>query len=98
MTVQIIAIRLQLNLNGDEPADWYNYAHVLITRDSLGNNRFDDADSNPFTETPEEKQVIPGDANDDNIFVLGENVGEDQDDHDPATVSFFDLSLGKTRR
>lgn len=90
-----ILLRLQLNFDGENPADWYNYAHVLITRDSLGNNRFDDADSAPFNETEEERLVIPGGPDDDNIFSRGENQGEDQDDHDPAGILFFDLSLEK---
>ena len=90
-----ILLQLTLNLDGENPEDWYNYAHVLISRDSLGNNRFDDADSNPFTETEEERQVIPGGPNDDNILSMGVNADDDQDDHDPAGILFFDLSLEK---
>jgi len=91
-----IRLQLRLELDGTMDSDWYNYAHVLIIRDSLGVNRFDEADSRPFNETPEERLVIPGDSNDDNIFTLGENFGEDQDDHDPATIAFYDLSLTKS--
>ncbi len=93
-----IMIRLQLELDGTDISDWYNYAHVWVATDTVGNNRFDDADSNPFMTTELELSVIPGSPEDDNIFSPGKavNPAVEEDDHDVANVSYFDLSLTKT--
>lgn len=82
---------------GDSRKDWFNYAHIVTIRDTLNNNRFDDADSFPINIGSGELNVEPGSAADDNIFVLGPpNVGNDEDDHDPAGFEVFDLALSKT--
>jgi uncharacterized repeat protein (TIGR01451 family) len=93
-----IMIRLQLELDGTDISDWYNYAHVWVATDTVGNNRFDDADSNPFMTTELELSVIPGSPEDDNIFSPGKSVNPavEEDDHDVANISYFDLSLTKT--
>jgi uncharacterized repeat protein (TIGR01451 family) len=72
---------------------WINYAQLVQLRDATG-NRDDDADSFP-SDTPEENSVKPGDPDDDNIFALGTNFQQDQDDHDPAGPDIFDLALRK---
>jgi uncharacterized repeat protein (TIGR01451 family) len=90
-----VNIRMLYLPNGNEPKDYFNYAHIYISQDTLNNNRFDDADSNPFIETAAERSVEPNDPDDDNIFALGLNFDEDQDDHDPAGFNFFDLELTK---
>ncbi|MFT4535447.1 MAG: putative repeat protein (TIGR01451 family) [Saprospiraceae bacterium] len=93
-----IIIRLQLELDGTDISDWYNYAHIFVATDTVGNNRFDDADSNPFMPTAREFAVIPGSPNDNNIFSPGKSVipAVEEDDHDVGNISFFDLALTKT--
>ena len=92
-----IFIKLNLELDGTEISDWYNYAHVWVATDTVGNNRFDDADSNPFITSDLEFAVIPGSANDNNIFSMGKSVTPqiEEDDHDVANVDYFDLALTK---
>lgn len=46
-----------------------------------------DADSNPASDNSNERKVIPGDVNDDNIFGGGPLVNEDEDDHDVAGLN-----------
>ena len=68
--------------------DWNNYAEVMMS-DALG---FDgnviskpqDDDSTPGSDSPDERSVLPGDPDDDNIFGDSKNAGEDEDDHDPS--------------
>lgn len=93
-----ITIRLTLELDGQDISDWYNYAHIWVATDTIGNSRFDDADSNPFTPTAAEFAVIPDSPNDNNIFSPGKSAmpAVEEDDHDVANVSFFDLALTKT--
>lgn len=92
-----IMIKLTLELDGTDISDWYNYAHVWVATDTVGNNRFDDADSNPFMTTPLEFAVIPGSSADNNIFSAGKSVIPqiEEDDHDVANVEYFDLALTK---
>jgi len=44
----------------------------------------EDDDSTPGSDTPDERDVEPGDEDDDNIFGDGKNENEDEDDHDPS--------------
>lgn len=92
-----IFIKLDLELDGTDISDWYNYAHVWVASDTVGNNRFDDADSNPFTTTSLEFNVIPGSSADDDIFSPGKSVTPqvEEDDHDVANIEYFDLALTK---
>lgn len=79
--------------------DYYNYAEIILAQDTtnnFNNNRFDDADSFVGTNNAQERSVIPGGPDDDNIFGDGFD-GEDNDDHDVAGVIFYDLALDKTR-
>ena len=46
-------------------------------------------DTNENNDNP----VLPGDPDDNNIFGLGPNANEDEDDHDPAAPVIIDLSL-----
>ncbi|MEE9439120.1 MAG: hypothetical protein V3V14_08985, partial [Saprospiraceae bacterium] len=93
-----IITKLTLEFDGENITDWYNYAHIFVATDTIGNNRFDDADSNPFTTTDLEFAVIPGSDADNNIFSAGKSLNPriEEDDHDVAAISFFDLSLSKT--
>ncbi len=90
-------IFIQLKLQtGDSRKDWINYAHIINVQDTLGNNRFDDADSFPILNETE-TTIEPGSAADNNIFVLGpSNQNRDEDDHDPAGFEVLDLALNKT--
>ena len=66
--------------------------------DHDGNDLTDpeDADSNPGSDAPHERDVEPGDPDDDNIDGDYKNAGEDEDDHDPADVIVgYDLALRK---
>ncbi len=92
-----IFIKLNLELDATDISDWYNYAHVWVATDTVGNNRFDDADSNPFMPTNLEFAVVPGSPDDDNIFSMGKSVTPqiEEDDHDVANVDYFDLTLTK---
>jgi uncharacterized repeat protein (TIGR01451 family) len=92
-----IFIKLNLELDATDISDWYNFAHIWVATDTVGNNRFDDADSNPFTTIAKEFAVIPGSPQDDNIFSPGKSVtpNVEEDDHDVANIDFFDLALSK---
>lgn len=84
-------------LQSDGRRDWFNYTSIVLVQDTVGNFRFDDADSFISTGNPAEFSIEPGDPADNNIFVLGPpNVGLDEDDHDPAGFRVFDLALTKT--
>jgi len=92
-----IFIKLNLELDGTDISDWYNYAHIWIATDTVGNNRFDDADSNPFNTTAREFAVVPGSPEDNDVNSLGKSITPqiEEDDHDVANVDFFDLALTK---
>ncbi len=77
--------------------DWVNYFEVTEIFNQAGVNISDkDIDSQLGSNTPEERSVELGDANDNNIFTRGVAFNEDQDDHDPAGIKVFDLALRKT--
>jgi uncharacterized repeat protein (TIGR01451 family) len=92
-----IFIKLELELDGTDISDWYNYAHIWVATDTVGNNRFDDADSNPFITSALEFAVIPGSDEDNDIFSTGKSFPpqKEEDDHDVANVEYFDLALTK---
>lgn len=93
-----VSIILTLELEQQNIEDWYNYAHIWVATDTVGNNRFDDADSNPFTTTALQFTVVPGSTEDNNIFSPGKSVTPqvEEDDSDVANVDYFDLALTKT--
>ena len=65
-------------------------------KDEDGDDRSgDDVDSDPDSDTPYERDVEPGDDDDNEITEGGPAVGEDEDDHDPAGIEIFDLALIK---
>ena len=66
--------------------DWWNYAEIRSTQDNVGNNRNDDADSTPNTNSPYENQVEPDGPWDNVINGNGPNFNQDEDDHDPEKV------------
>jgi uncharacterized repeat protein (TIGR01451 family) len=66
--------------------DWYNYAEVGAAQDTEGNNRNDDADSTPNSDSPYENQVEPDGPWDNVIDGNGQAFNADEDDHDPEKV------------
>ncbi|MBP6238077.1 MAG: DUF11 domain-containing protein [Saprospiraceae bacterium] len=87
-------LTLELTLQPTGSGDFTNYAEIAAGNGPSGPGF--DADSNPDSDTGDERDVDPGDPDDDNINGGGPNAGEDEDDHDPAGPSIFDLALTKT--
>ncbi|MBL0026211.1 MAG: DUF11 domain-containing protein [Saprospiraceae bacterium] len=81
--------------NGGDRA-WVNYAEIASFYDLLSNFAFD-ADSNPNSDTNQERDVLPGSPNDNNLNSTGLANNDDDDDHDPASINIFDLALTKTQ-
>ncbi len=96
---QSVKIQIVLKLVQTDGGEllWDNYAEVASAKDNNGNDAtLWDADSNPNTDSPHERAVKPGDADDDNINGHYIPDGTDEDDHDPAGVEVLDLALTKT--
>src|SRR5690606_19438038 len=84
---QVIPLQLTVVLDANPSVDdWYNYAEIGSSQDDQGNNRDDDADSTPDSDSPYENQVIPDGPWDNVIDGNGPNAGEDEDDHDPDLI------------
>ncbi|MEZ4906445.1 MAG: hypothetical protein R2771_02110 [Saprospiraceae bacterium] len=75
--------------------DFENYAEITYAVDEYGGT--DDVDSNPGSDSAHELSVHCGDPDDDNMSGIGVTpyVTQDEDDHDPACLPFFDLALTK---
>ena len=94
--VTTITLVLEEAVLGEECL-WINYAEITSMSDTLAVDvSMADADSQPGSDTPEERTIKPGDADDDNLLARGLVFSEDQDDHDPAGPEIFDLSLTKS--
>ncbi|HLO55671.1 MAG TPA: SdrD B-like domain-containing protein, partial [Saprospiraceae bacterium] len=93
-----IQISLTYSMTAGGARDWINYSEIgSADNDQNPNNTPPvDADSNPNSNTPTENGVTPGSPNDNNVDGGGPNVGQDEDDHDPAGPSFYDVALRKT--
>ncbi len=77
--------------------EWFNFAEIISMQDENGVDvSGSDYDSTPASDTATERAVAPGSVNDDNVLGCGPIVGEDEDDHDVATIPVFDLALRKT--
>jgi len=94
-TSTTIDITLVFGMTQGGNTEWFNYAEILSAEDENGNNPLD-ADSNPDSDSPYERQVIPGGPYDNVVTGGGSGVNEDEDDHDPAGPYFYDLALRKT--
>ncbi|HMU05921.1 MAG TPA: SdrD B-like domain-containing protein, partial [Saprospiraceae bacterium] len=83
----ILPLLLEIALD-ENPAvkDWWNYAEIRSSQDTLGNNRNDDADSQGNTNSPRENEVEPDGPWDNVINGNGPNFNQDEDDHDPEKV------------
>ena len=94
---EVVQIVLIVNPSIGADKAWVNYSEIISAQNELGEDRTNqDADSNPNTNSATENSVLPDDADDNNLLGNGPNVGEDEDDHDPADIEIFDLSLTKT--
>ncbi|MBK8853798.1 MAG: DUF11 domain-containing protein [Saprospiraceae bacterium] len=92
-----VPLTLELTLTtGTTGVSWDNYAEVSSSEDDEGVDRSDDADSVLDTNENNDNPVLPGDPDDNNIFGLGPNANEDEDDHDPAAPVIIDIALNKT--
>ncbi len=99
--VDTVSLKLEVVPSTDSAA-WINYAEITSFMDSLGNDvsMFDD-DSNPDEVEDNDAGGRPESPADDAIDgdgtgMIGDGVAmTDEDDHDPALVSVFDLALIK---
>ncbi|MCB9329344.1 MAG: DUF11 domain-containing protein [Lewinellaceae bacterium] len=93
----IVDLYLTFNQTSGGAEDWLNYSEIYSSEDTNGNDTTnDDADSQANSNSPEERAVLPGSSDDNNIDSGGPNVDEDQDDSDPAGFYFGDVALIKT--
>ncbi|MFZ1703205.1 MAG: SdrD B-like domain-containing protein, partial [Saprospiraceae bacterium] len=90
----VMPLHLTLLQTSGGENEWINYSEVASANGPQGPGF--DADSNPNSNTAEENNVLPNSSNDNVITGGGPTVGEDEDDHDPAGPSIFDLALTKT--
>ncbi len=74
--------------------NWVNYAEIASADNPDGLHNID-ADSNPGSDAVHERNVKPGDANDDKLDGQFISENEDEDDHDPAGIDIFDLAMRK---
>jgi uncharacterized repeat protein (TIGR01451 family) len=83
----VVTLKLEIALDANPAVtDWWNYAEIRTAQDTLGNNRHDDADSTPNSNSPYENDVEPDDAWDNVVNGNGPNFNQDEDDHDPEKV------------
>ncbi len=74
-----------LALTSTISSDYYNWAEIIQVLDTLGNDISDrDADSKPASNSAGERNVKPGDPDDNNLTGGGPYVNQDEDDHDVA--------------
>ena len=71
-----------------------NYAEIIEAHDNQGNIG-DDIDSNPGSDTPTERVIVPGGSGDNDISSTSIDQFGSEDDHDPGNILFFDLALKK---
>ncbi|MGE5355707.1 MAG: SdrD B-like domain-containing protein [Deltaproteobacteria bacterium] len=92
-----IFVTLKMKMTNGGEKDWINYFEVIHVLNHLMQDRTGwDMDSDPGSDTAQERSVELGDANDNNIWVRGSGFGQDQDDHDPAGLEIYDLALTKS--
>ncbi len=89
-----VSLKLRIENTAGGFRDWINYSEIAGFADSTGIDASSkDTDSNPGSDGPAERAVRPGDAADNNISSI--NKGGEEDDHDPAGITVFDLALRK---
>lgn len=75
---------------------WINYAEIISYRDASNQIQSTDADSNHGSNSPYENQVTEDHPFNNEMNGCGESVNEDEDDHDVAGLTIYDLALRKT--
>lgn len=83
-----ITIPLDLSITCGVPEDLICYSEITGSRDIAGNTG--DFDSTPGSDSPQERSVLPGSAQDDSFNDANE------DDHDPSVMPLADIALRKT--
>ncbi|MBK9994322.1 MAG: DUF11 domain-containing protein [Saprospiraceae bacterium] len=90
----ILNLILRLDQTTGDIRNWVNYAEITSMEDTASISRTnDDIDSNPQSDNPTERDVFPGEPEDNNIISIDK--GGEEDDHDPAGPSIFDLAQKK---
>jgi uncharacterized repeat protein (TIGR01451 family) len=92
-----VPLRLTVRQTTGGEKNWINYSEITSMEDETGTPR-PDVDSTPGSDRPDERDVEPGDPDDNNISGGGPkpNPDEDEDDHDPAGIEIYDLAQRKT--
>lgn len=88
-----ISVWMTLEMTDGGRRNWINYSEITAMTDTLGEPQ-DDVDSNLDSDGPGEREVEPGDPADDDTDSNDE--GGEEDDHDPAGPTIYDLALIKT--
>jgi len=91
---ECVTLPIELTVTSSDPDDLINYSEITAAQDETGNT--DDVDSTPGSNSIDENGIEPGDPDDNNFDGAGPSEGEDEDDHDPATVPIVDVALAKT--
>ncbi|NOT37755.1 MAG: DUF11 domain-containing protein [Saprospiraceae bacterium] len=97
MPGEMIMTTLMLTVNkcSSNPKDYVVFGEISKVLDEKRVNRsMDDMDSMPDSDTPAEKNTMPGDVDDNDPLTIDKNGRED--DHDPAGIEIFDVALRKT--
>lgn len=92
-----IPIILELSPMMFDGRAWDNYDTIDSAFTTSGVALLDDADSSPGTNSASENAVLPNSPDDNNIFGGGPTAGEDEDDHDVASIPIIDFALTKIR-
>ncbi|MBK8241918.1 MAG: hypothetical protein IPK88_00715 [Saprospiraceae bacterium] len=82
---------------GNRPLqEWINYAEIAGSKNSLNQIRTGfDIDSRELSDSQAERNVKPGNPQDNDIYSIDR--GGEEDDHDPAKPVILDLALKKVR-
>ncbi len=87
-----IFLTVQMTTGGEK--DWINYSEIQSAFNENGDDRTDwDIDSVPGTDSDDENDVEPGDAEDNDL--ASTDKGGEEDDHDPAGIELLDLAQRK---
>ena len=75
---------------------WLNYGEITEAYDTSGMEvAGNDADSEPGSDSEEERDIMPGDEGDDDLESTDRDSTGSEDDHDVAGTLFLDLALTK---
>ena len=83
-----VTIAIDVTVTCGDPTGLISYGEITASKDVSGNTG--DIDSTPGSDSAAERNVLPGDANDDSFS------DSNEDDHDPATMPLADVALFMT--